>query len=108
MFGDVVSENPLVEYNGMFGKLKFSNNLGNVRGIITEFVKNIAKSGAACFKRLNKNMSDDPYYGYEYGYSKATTEDNYKALISNARGIMKFSNREFKNINEVKEYLMGL
>lgn len=39
---------------------------------------------------------------------KATTEDNYKALISNARGIMKFSNREFKNINEVKEYLMGL
>ena len=66
LFGDVVSENPLVEYNGMFGKLKFSNNLGNVRGIITEFVKNIAKSGAACFKRLNKNMSDDPYYGYEY------------------------------------------
>ena len=39
---------------------------------------------------------------------KATTEDNYKALISNARGIMKFSNREFKNINEVKDYLMGL
>ena len=39
---------------------------------------------------------------------KATTEDNYKALVSNARGIMKFSNREFKNINEVKEYLMGL
>ena len=26
LFGDVVSENPLVEYNGMFGKLKFSNN----------------------------------------------------------------------------------
>ena len=80
LFGDVVSENPLVEYNGMFGKLKFSNNLGNVRGIITEFVKNIAKSGAACFKRLNKNMSDDPYYGYEYGYSKATTEDNTESL----------------------------
>lgn len=39
---------------------------------------------------------------------KATTEDNYKALVSNARGIMKFSNREFKNIDEVKEYLMGL
>ena len=39
---------------------------------------------------------------------KATTEDNYKALISNARGIMKFSNKEFENINEVKEYLMGL
>lgn len=39
---------------------------------------------------------------------KATTEDNYKALISNARGIMKFSNREFDNINEVKNYLMGL
>ena len=39
---------------------------------------------------------------------KATTEDNYKALVSNARGIMKFSNREFKNIEEVKEYLMGL
>ena len=39
---------------------------------------------------------------------KATTEDNYKALISNARGIMKFSNREFKNIEEVKEYLMRL
>ena len=39
---------------------------------------------------------------------KATTEENYKALISNARGIMKFSNREFKNIDEVKEYLMGL
>ena len=39
---------------------------------------------------------------------KATTEDNYKALISNARGIMKFSNREFDNINEVKDYLMRL
>lgn len=39
---------------------------------------------------------------------KATTEDNYKALVSNARGIMKFSNREFDNINEVKNYLMGL
>ena len=39
---------------------------------------------------------------------KATTEENYKALITNARDIMKFSNREFKNINEVKEYLTGL
>lgn len=39
---------------------------------------------------------------------KATTEENYKALISNARGIMKFSNREFKDISEVKEYLMRL
>lgn len=39
---------------------------------------------------------------------KATTEENYQALITNARDIMKFSNREFKNINEVKEYLMGL
>ena len=39
---------------------------------------------------------------------KATTEENYKALISNARGIMKFSNREFKNIDEVKEHLMRL
>lgn len=39
---------------------------------------------------------------------KATTEDNYKALVSNARGIMKFSNREFDNINEVKDYLMRL
>ena len=39
---------------------------------------------------------------------KATTEDNYKELISNARGIMKFSNREFDNINEVKDYLMRL
>lgn len=39
---------------------------------------------------------------------KATTEDNYKALISNARGIMKFSNREFENIEEVKDYLMRL
>lgn len=39
---------------------------------------------------------------------KATTEENHKALITNARDIMKFSNREFKNINEVKEYLMGL
>ena len=39
---------------------------------------------------------------------KATTEDNYKALISNARGIMKFSNREFENIEEVKNYLMRL
>jgi hypothetical protein len=39
---------------------------------------------------------------------KATTEDNYKALVSNARDIMNFSNREFDNINEVKNYLMGL
>ena len=39
---------------------------------------------------------------------KATTEDNYRALVSNARGIMKFSNREFDNINEVKDYLMRL
>ena len=39
---------------------------------------------------------------------KATTEENYKALISNARCIMKFSNREFDDINEVKEYLVGL
>lgn len=39
---------------------------------------------------------------------KATTEDNYKALINNARGIMKFSNREFENIEEVKDYLMRL
>ena len=39
---------------------------------------------------------------------KATTEDNYKALISNARSIMKFSNREFENIEEVKNYLMRL
>lgn len=39
---------------------------------------------------------------------KATTEENYKALISNARDVMKFSNRSFKNIDEVKEYLMGL
>ena len=43
-----------------------------------------------------------------FGGWKATTEDNYKALINNARNIMKFSNKEFKNINEVKEYLMGL
>lgn len=39
---------------------------------------------------------------------EATAEENYKALISNARNVMKFSNREFKDINEVKEYLMGL
>ena len=39
---------------------------------------------------------------------EATTEENYKAFVTNARGIMRFSNREFKNINEVKEYLMGL
>ena len=39
---------------------------------------------------------------------EATTEDNYKALITNARSLMRFSNREFKNIDEVKEYLMGL
>lgn len=39
---------------------------------------------------------------------KATTEDNYRALVSNARGVMKFSNREFDNINEVKDYLMKL
>lgn len=38
----------------------------------------------------------------------ATTEENYKALITNARDLMRFSNREFKSINEVKEYLMGL
>lgn len=38
----------------------------------------------------------------------ATTEENYKALINNARGLMKFNNKEFKNINEVKEYLMRL
>lgn len=80
LFGYVVSENPLVEYNGMFGKLKFSNTLGNVRGIITEFVKNIAKSGAACFKKLNKNMSDNHYYGYEYAYSRADAEDNTESL----------------------------
>lgn len=81
LFGDIVSETPrLVDYNGMFGKLKFSNNLGNVHGIIIDFVKNIAKSGAACFKRLNKNMSNDPYYGYEYAYSKATSEDKTESL----------------------------
>ena len=39
---------------------------------------------------------------------KATTEENYNALVSNARNIMNFSNREFDNINAVKEYLMGL
>lgn len=39
---------------------------------------------------------------------EVTTEENYKALINNARGLMKFSNKEFKNINEVKEYLMRL
>lgn len=39
---------------------------------------------------------------------EATTEENYKAFITNARSIMRFSNREFKDINEVKEYLMGL
>ena len=43
-----------------------------------------------------------------FGGWEATTEENYKAFISNARGIMKFSNRDFKNINEVKGYLMGL
>lgn len=39
---------------------------------------------------------------------EATTEENYRAFITNARDIMKFSNRAFKDINEVKEYLMGL
>ena len=39
---------------------------------------------------------------------EATTEENYNALISNARNVMKFSNRSFDSINEVKEYLMGL
>ena len=43
-----------------------------------------------------------------FGGWEATTEENYKVLISNARDVMKFSNREFKDINEVKEYLMGL
>ena len=43
-----------------------------------------------------------------FGGWEATTEENYKAFISNARGIMRFSNREFKNIDEVKEYLMNL
>lgn len=43
------------------------------------------------------------FWGWE-----VTTEENYKAFINNARGIMKFSNREFDNINEVKNYLMGL
>lgn len=38
----------------------------------------------------------------------ATTEENDKAFVTNARDLMKFSNREFKDINEVKEYLMGL
>ena len=42
------------------------------------------------------------------GCWEATTEENDKAFISNARGLMKFSNKEFENINEVKEYLMGL
>ena len=39
---------------------------------------------------------------------EATTEENYRAFISNTRDTMKFSNRSFKNINEVKDYLMGL
>jgi hypothetical protein len=39
---------------------------------------------------------------------EATTEENYKSLIKNARNVMKFSNREFENINEVKEYLARL
>ena len=39
---------------------------------------------------------------------EATTEENCSAFIINARGIMRFSNREFKDINEVKDYLMGL
>ena len=39
---------------------------------------------------------------------EATTEENCRAFITNARGIMRFSNREFKDINEVKDYLMGL
>ena len=39
---------------------------------------------------------------------EATTEENYNALIRNSRQTMKFSNRSFKNINEVKDYLMGL
>ena len=38
----------------------------------------------------------------------ATNEENYNALISNARDTMKFSNRSFKDIEEVKEYLMAL
>ena len=46
--------------------------------------------------------------GVSLYHIKATTEENYKALISNARDVMKFSNREFKDINKVKEYLMGL
>lgn len=39
---------------------------------------------------------------------EATTEENYRAFVSNARDIMKFSNRAFKSIDEVKDYLMGL
>lgn len=39
---------------------------------------------------------------------EVTTEENYNALIRNSRQTMKFSNRSFENINEVKDYLMGL
>ena len=39
---------------------------------------------------------------------EATTEENYNAFAKNSREIMKFSNRSFKDIEAVKEYLMGL
>ena len=39
---------------------------------------------------------------------EATTEENCRAFVRNARDLMKFSNREFKDIKEVKEYLMQL
>ena len=44
----------------------------------------------------------------DLGGWEATTEENCRAFIINARCIMRFSNREFKDINEVKDYLMGL
>ena len=43
-----------------------------------------------------------------FGGWEVTTEENYKALVSNARGIMRFADRDFKDINEVKDYLMRL
>lgn len=43
------------------------------------------------------------FWGWE-----VTTEENYKAIVNNARDVMKFMKRDFGNIGKVKEYLMGL
>lgn len=68
----------------------------------------IKERGSNTMEKITLNNGKTIMIKETFGGWEATTEENCRAFVRNARDLMKFSNREFKDINEVKEYLMQL